>query len=94
MEGVFKYNPIPWIAARCGDNWDINLPSEPDATGVGVVATCFAGEGIARLIAATTELYEAAEHMLVAHESESATHYAAAIAKLQAALAKARGEAA
>lgn len=59
MTDLFKYNPTPWNHARCGDNWDINLSSEPDAKGVGVVATCFAGEDIARLLAAAPELYEA-----------------------------------
>ena len=56
MHDLFKYNPTPWAHARCGDNWDINLPSKPEDTGVGVVATVFAGEDIARLLATTPEL--------------------------------------
>jgi hypothetical protein len=91
MEGVFKYNPIPWIAARCGDNWDINLPSEPDATGVGVVATCFAGEGIARLIAAAPDLLAALEAFVDSDNPDSIdTRYENA----RQAICKARGEAA
>jgi hypothetical protein len=47
------------------------------------------GPEAAALIA---EFAEAADHMLVAHESESGTHYSGAIEKLRAALSKARAQ--
>jgi hypothetical protein len=61
MKDLFKFNPTPWTGARCGDNWDIILPSAPEDSGVGVVATCFAGEDIARFMASAPELASALE---------------------------------
>lgn len=93
MTDLFQYNPTPWVHARCGDNWDINLPHEADAKGVGVVATCFAGEDIARLIAAAPELYEAVIALLDALDARNRSEADEAWNAGRAALAKARGEA-
>jgi hypothetical protein len=56
MTDLFQYNPTPWDCARYGDNWDVTTLSDPDVNGVGVVATVFAGEDIARFLAAAPQI--------------------------------------
>lgn len=63
MADMFEYNPPPWAHVRCGDSWDITIPSRPEDTGVGVVATVFASEDIARFLAASPEFYAALERL-------------------------------
>ena len=87
---------------------DICLPSEPEDRGAAVVASVFAGEDTARLIAAAPDLYEALETERVRLEEELTDLWAdgqrmgstkdekariAEIKKALATLALARGEA-
>lgn len=84
-----KHTPGPWVGEYdivwgAGSVW---------AEGHGIIADVCAGEysrGNCFVMGAASDLLEAVDHMILAHESESETHYAAAIAKLYAARAKAR----
>lgn len=78
------FDQEPWEVRRSGHNFDICLP--PENGTAAVVATVFAGERVARLIAAAPELFEALDGLCSGIGSERWD-------RARASLRKARGEA-
>jgi hypothetical protein len=98
-DGLKGKGDATWVVRPCRDatgqrqvSLDICLPAEPGARGVAVVASCYRTPEQARLIAAAPELLEACERMM-RDLSASYEPSADSVTRMQAAIAKARGEA-
>lgn len=67
--GPWEVRPCYLQATGNLTSYDICHPADPDSTGVGVVASVFEGECVARLIAAAPELYEGLDKAIARMET-------------------------